>query len=232
MSQVRRALRWPSTDPGLGLRVFLDESPIGADDEVVEVHRGNFVVQQLRGGSSQVLFRRRFDHRSHRALPSSQFPAPAGRSSSSPISSSRALNSRLPSDSPTEPSVVRDVLAEELEVLAVVEDVEELLVLPGPEQVGTEPRAAADHLPELGLRAHQLEEDEIHDLRHVDAGVEHVDRDGDVRRLVLVREVVDQALRVLGLEGDDAGELALVVRVVGVEALGDELGVLPGSWRR
>jgi hypothetical protein len=46
-----------------------------------------------------------------------------------------------------------------------------------------------------------------------------------VRRLVLVREVVDQALRVLGLEGDDPGELAPQVRVVGVEALGDELGV-------
>ena len=29
-----------------------------------------------------------------------------------------------------------------------------------------------------------------------------------------LREVVDQALRILGLEGDDAGELALVVRVV------------------
>ena len=120
----------------------------------------------------------------------------------------------------------RQVLAEELQVLAVVEEVEELLVLPGPEQVRAQPRAAADHLPELGLRAHQLEEHQVHDLRHVDAGVEHVHRDRDVRRLVLAREVVDQALRVLGLERDDARELALVVRIVGVEALGDELGVL------
>ena len=47
------------------------------------------------------------------------------------------------------------VLVEELEVLAEVEDVEELLVLARPEQVRAEPRAAADHLPELGLRPHR-----------------------------------------------------------------------------
>ena len=80
------------------------------------------------------------------------------------------------------------VLAEELQVLAVVEEVEELLVLAGAEQVRAEPRAAADHLPELGLRAHQLEEDQVDHFRHVDAGVEHVHRDGDVRRLVLVEK--------------------------------------------
>ena len=55
---------------------------------------------------------------------------------------------------------------------------------------------------------------------------EHVDGDGDVRGLLLVREVVDQALRVLGLEGDDAREVALEVRVVRVEALGDEVCVM------
>ena len=44
--------------------------------------------------------------------------------------------------------------------------------------------------------------------------------------LSLLGEVVDQALRILGLEGDDTGELTLVVRIVDVEPLGDELGVL------
>jgi hypothetical protein len=71
---------------------------------------------------------------------------------------------------------------------------------PGPEEIRAEPRSAPEHLPELGLRADQLEEDEVHHLRDVDAGVEHVDRDGDVRRLVLVREGVDQTLRVFRLE--------------------------------
>ena len=105
-------------------------------------------------------------------------------------------------------------------------------MLPGRKQVRAQPRATPHHLPELGLGAHQLEEDQVDDLRDVDAGVEHVHRDGDVRRLVLDREVIDQALGVFGLEGDDPGELALEVRVVGIEALGDELGVVAGSWRR
>ena len=109
--------------------------------------------------------------------------------------------------------------------MAVVEEVEQFLVLARPEQIGTEPRAATHHLPELGLRAHQLEEDQVHDLGDVDAGVEHVYRDREVWVLILVREAVDQALRVLRLEGDDAGELALVVQIVGVETLGDEFRV-------
>ena len=78
----------------------------------------------------------------------------------------------------------------------------------------------------------ELEEDEVHDLRHVDAGVEHVDRDGDVRRLVRVREIVDQRLRVVGLEVDHAREVPCKMRVVRVEALCDELGMVAGSWRR
>src|SRR5574340_1192991 len=49
-----------------------------------------------------------------------------------------------------------DVLAEVLQVLAVVEDAEEFLVLARPEQVRTQARAPTEHLPELGLRAHQL----------------------------------------------------------------------------
>ena len=43
---------------------------------------------------------------------------------------------------------------------------------------------------------------------------------------VRLREVVDEGLGVLRLERDDPRELALVVRVVGVEALRDELGVV------
>ena len=97
---------------------------------------------------------------------------------------------------------------------------------PGREQVPAQARAAPQHLPELGLRAHHLEEHQVHHLRHVDAGVQHVHRDGDVRRLVLDGEGVNQALGVLGLVGHHPGELALVVRVVDVEALGDELGVV------
>ena len=109
------------------------------------------------------------------------------------------------------------MLAEELEVLAEVEDVEARLVVAGPEQVGAQPGAAAEHLPELGLGPHQLEEHEVDDLGHVDAGVEHVDRDGDVRRLVLGRRSRRSGSGAyFTCVGDDPGEVAVVeLRVVG-----------------
>ena len=44
--------------------------------------------------------------------------------------------------------------------------------------------------------------------------------------LSLIEKCVDQALGIFGLEGDDAGKLALVVRIVRVEAFSDELGMV------
>ena len=46
----------------------------------------------------------------------------------------------------------RDVPAEVLQVLAVVEDAEELLFVAWTEQIRTQARATSEHLPELGLR--------------------------------------------------------------------------------
>ena len=103
-----------------------------------------------------------------------------------------------------------------------------LLVIAGTMEVGAKAGAAADHLPELGLGAHHLEEDEVDHLRHVDAGIHHVHGDGDVRRLLRVREIVDQGLGVFFLVGDDSSELAGEVRVVGVEPPGDEERVVMG----
>ena len=74
------------------------------------------------------------------------------------------------------------ILAEEVEIEAEVEDAEVLFAVVRTEQIRTESRAASDHLPELDLRVDRLEEDQVHDLGNVDAGVEHVHRDGDVRR--------------------------------------------------
>jgi hypothetical protein len=118
------------------------------------------------------------------------------------------------------------ILVEELKILAEIEDVEEFLVLSWPEQIRTEPRAAAEHLPELCLRADDLEEDKVHDLRHIDPGVEHVDGDGNVWCLVRLAEILEQRLRIIGLEIDHPREGALEVRVVGIEALRDELRVV------
>ena len=126
------------------------------------------------------------------------------------------------------------LLAEEVEVEAEVEDAEVRLVVARPEHVRAQPRAAPDHLPELDARVDRLEEHEVQHLGHVDAGVEHVDRDRDVRRLVGLGEVVDQALGVLRLVVDDAGEVPGVLRVVVVEALLDErrVAVVPREHDR
>src|SRR5207248_2266900 len=64
------------------------------------------------------------------------------------------------------------MLVEELEISAPIKNIEKLLMPAGSEQMGTEACTAADHLPELGLRPHRLEEHEVHDLRHVDAGIQ------------------------------------------------------------
>jgi hypothetical protein len=78
-------------------------------------------------------------------------------------------------------------LAEEVEHAAEVEHQELGLVLARAEQVGARAGAAAEHLAELDAGEHWLEEDEVDDLRDVDAGVEHVDGDGD--RGLLVRSL-------------------------------------------
>ena len=151
---------------------MLDGSTVRADEEVVEVHPGDEVTQGLGRGDPEITVT------SDRIQPGDQAEA----SLEDPLGQ-RLLHGALGT---------RQVLAEVLEVAAEVEDEEVLLVLARPEQVWAEPGAAADHLPELGLRADHLEEDQVDDLGHVDAGVQHVDADGDVRRLVLGGEVVDQ----------------------------------------
>ena len=107
-----------------------------------------------------------------------------------------------------------------------------MLVVPGSEQIGAQARAAADHLPELDPRVDRLEEDQIGDLRYVDAGIEHVHGDCDVRRLILAGEVVDQALRIGSVVIYDAGEVSGVLRVVMIEPLFDERRMFVIATRR
>ena len=65
-----------------------------------------------------------------------------------------------------------------------------------------------------------LKKTRFNDLRHVDAGVEHVDRDRDMRRLGLLRKIVDQRLRVgAGLMGDDPRKMSGEIRIGRIETL-------------
>ena len=80
----------------------------------------------------------------------------------------------------------------EFEVLAKVENPEALLILAGSEQVFAGAGATPHHLPELGAGAHRLEEHQIDDLRDVDAGVEHVDGDGDAQIAVWIGKLINK----------------------------------------
>ena len=119
----------------------------------------------------------------------------ASASAASGVQIRRRLDAgQQPHPRPEEPGAERNaatgldalrLLAEEVEVEAEVEDAEVVLVLPGSEQVGAQARAAPDHLPELDPRVDRLEENQVGHLGHVDAGIEHVHGDRDVRRSVL-----------------------------------------------
>ena len=118
------------------------------------------------------------------------------------------------------------VLAEEVEIEAEVEDAEVLLVLIRAEEVFAKAGATAYHLPELDLGVNRLEEDQVGDLRHVDAGIQHVHGNGDVRGFVLFGKVVEDALWVFCVVVDDACEVSCVMRVVEIETLLDEYRVV------
>lgn len=205
--------------PACAVAVELDPAAVRADDEVVHVHAHDDVVQRVRDVDAQAVIAtgavavRLGSAVGKIGVQSGQQRQPCGEQPLSQGCGHAAIGSSR-------------IGVEELQVAAEVEDVEVTLVLAWSEQVGAQAGASAEHLPELRLRPDRFEEDEVDDFGDVDAGVEHVDADGDVRCLVLDREVVDQRLGVLGLVGDDAGERAGVLGVVGVEAGPDELGVV------
>ena len=115
------------------------------------------------------------------------------------------------------------VHAEEFEVSAEVEDVEFFLIL-AVHQSRAQPGAPSYHLPELGLAHHLFEEYQVQHLRHIDAGVQHVYGDGDLRQLFRVGELVDGALSVGHVVVDDLG-VARQMRILLAEHLQDLLSM-------
>ena len=118
-------------------------------------------------------------------------------------------------------------------VAPVVENAERLLVLAGAEQIGAQAGATADHLPELDLGFDRLGEHQIDHFGHVDAGVEHIHRDGNGELLVAAAgaalEVVDQLLGAGFLRVDNLAELAGKLRIHFVEQLGQQPGVVDAA---
>ena len=113
--------------------------------------------------------------------------------------------------------------AKELKVAAEVKNIELVLILTI-HQPRAQTGASPDHLPELRLAHDLLEKHQIQHLRHVNAGVQHIHGNGDLRQLLRVRKLIDGALRIGHIVVDDFGETGQV-RIFLVEHLKDFLGV-------
>ncbi|MNC34925.1 hypothetical protein D3C75_833850 [compost metagenome] len=70
----------------------------------------------------------------------------------------------------------------------MIEDQELAFVFARAEQIGAQARATANHLPELDPRFDGLSEYQVDHFRNVDAGVEHVYRDGDAEVVIRLLE--------------------------------------------
>src|SRR6266436_6330168 len=73
--------------------------------------------------------------------------------------------------------------------------------------------APPDHLPKFNLGFYGFGEDKIDDLRHVDTGVEHVDRNGDRQFVTRILELVYQCLGARLIVVDDLAEPAPILRI-------------------
>ena len=116
------------------------------------------------------------------------------------------------------------VLAEEFKVAAIVKDQKTALVRIFPVNlVNTgkpfaQPSAPANHLPEFRFRTHLLEKYQIDALRHIDAGIHHVHRYGNVRFLLCLLEVVDDGLGIGIVTDHPLGECTVILRVQLIES--------------
>ena len=83
---------------------------------------------------------------------------------------------------------------EVIEIVPAVDDLEDILFgAPGLDFVRFQQAGAAtDHLPKLGVAEDGLGEDEIDDLPHVNAGIQHVHADGNAGHIV-AGELIEQA---------------------------------------
>ena len=53
-------------------------------------------------------------------------------------------------------------------------------------QTRTQSRSTPDHLPELRLAHYLFKENEVHNLRHINSGIQHINRNGDLRKFFRV----------------------------------------------
>ncbi|MNI69337.1 hypothetical protein D3C73_1250780 [compost metagenome] len=117
-------------------------------------------------------------------------------------------------------------LLEEIEVAVVIEDQELAFVFARAEQIGAQARATANHLPELDPGFDRFGEYQVDHFRHVDAGVEHVHRDGNAEVVIRFFELFDQGIHVRNGVVDNLANLGAVLRVKLAEEFFQMLGVV------
>ena len=96
----------------------------------------------------------------------------------------------------------------------------------GAEKCRAQTCAPPDHLPELRLGKHLFEEHKVYDLLYIDARIQHVHRDRDLRKTSRLVEIVDQVLHIVCVVIDHAREVPAPLREQLVKPLHDKLRVL------
>ena len=109
----------------------------------------------------------------------------------------------------------------------MIEDLKGGLVLAGPEKVFTQAGAAADHLPELGVGFHRLGEDQVDDLRDIDASVQHVHGNcySEILASVSGFEIVNELFGARLVVVDAQAEVAAILGIHFIEELDEKFGV-------
>ena len=118
---------------------------------------------------------------------------------------------------------------EVFKVTTVVKNKETLFIgifavhLVGAGQSLAQARSTTDHLPEFRLGTHLFEEYKVNALRHIDAGIHHVDRHCNNRLFLWHFEIVDDRLRICVIADHSLGKCAFESGVQFIESLQNEL---------
>ena len=108
----------------------------------------------------------------------------------------------------------------------MIEDQKLLLVFAPTEQIGTQAGASTNHLPEFDPGLYRLGEHKIDHLRHVDTGVQHVDRNGYSEIVIRLFELLDQRADMGDAIVDNLANLGPILRIEFAEELLEMLSVI------
>ncbi|MNJ30227.1 hypothetical protein D3C77_248230 [compost metagenome] len=101
-----------------------------------------------------------------------------------------------------------------------------MLVFAPTEQIGTQASAPTNHLPEFDPGFNRLGKHKVDHLRHVDTGVQHVDRNSYSEVVIRFFELLDQRAHIGDAVVDNLADLDPVLRVEFAEESFEMLSVI------